>query len=582
MDKEHKGLYLADIKRKYKDKVYHTYLLRRSYRQDHKVKQQTIANLTILPHDTKEIIKKSLQGDIFVPARGGIEVTRSRSHGHVEAVRKCCKDLGLAELIYTYPCRERDLVEAMIIARVLNPQTKLATARWWHVTTLPELMGVEDADEDELYGAMDWLLERQPDIEAKLARRHLGKNSLVGYDVSSSYYEGSCCMLAAFGHNRDKKKGKRQIVYGLMINSEGTPVSIQVYCGNTSDTKTVDDQIDKLKVKFNIEHFVLAGDRGMLTRGRINKLKEIGGIDWVSALRGSSVRKLVEQGDLQLSLFDKRDLAEISSPHYPGERLIVCKNPYLARDRARTRGGLLAATEKKLDEISRRVASGRLKDPARIGQALGRVAGKYRMAKHFKFTVDVGKFSYGRNQESIASEAALDGFYVLRTSVPEERWPADKVVSSYKSLSAAEKAFRTLKGVDLKLRPIHHRLEDRVRSHIFLCMLAYYVEWHLRKAWASLLFDDQFPGSHQGGSPVLPALRSKSALAKAATKTLPDGSPVHSFQTLLSELAMVVSNDARVPSIPEIPSFTLTTRPNQTQEKAFKLLGLGIGDRKKK
>ena len=581
MDKEHKGLYLADIKRKYKDKVYHTYLLRRSYRDCQKVKQQTIANLTILPDDTREIIKKSLQGDIFVPARGGIEVTRSRSHGHVEAVRKCCKDLGLAELI-SYPCRERDLVEAMIIARVLNPQTKLATARWWHNTTLPELLNVEDADEDELYGAMDWLLAHQPLIEEKLARRHLGDGSLVGYDVSSSYYEGSHCLLAAFGHNRDKKKGKRQIVYGLMVNSQGTPVSIQVYPGNTSDTKTVDDQIDKLKIQFKIDHFVLAGDRGMLTQGRIDRLKEIGGIDWVSALRGSSVKKLTEQGDLQLSLFDKMDLAEISSPHYPGERLIVCKNPYLARDRARTRNELLSATQKKLDDFSRRVASGRLKDPARIGQALGRVAGKYRMAKHFKFTVDIGKFSYGRNQESIASEAALDGFYVLRTSVPKEKWPADKVVYSYKSLSAAEKAFRTLKGVDLKIRPIHHRLEDRVRAHIFLCMLAYYVEWHLRKAWASLLFDDQSPGSHQGGSPVLPALRSKSALAKAATKTLPDGSPVHSFQTLLSELSTVVSNDAWVPSIPEIPSFRLTTRPNQTQEKAFKLLCLGIGDRKKK
>ncbi len=581
MDKEHKGLYLADIKRKYKDKTYHTYLLRRSYRQGHKVKQQTIANLTILPDDTREIIKKSLKGDIFVPAQGGIEVTRSRSHGHVKAVRKCCRNLGLAELIYPYPCRERDIIEAMIIARVLNPQTKLATTRWWHATTLPELMGTGDADEDELYAAMDWLGKRQPDIEAKLASRHLGDGSLVGYDVSSSYYEGSHCMLAAFGHNRDKKKGKRQIVYGLMINSEGIPVSIQVYPGNTSDTKTVDDQIDKLKKKFNIEHFVLAGDRGMLTKGRINRLKETGGIDWVSALRGSSVKKLVEKGDLQLSLFDKRDLAEISSPDYPGERLIVCKNPYLAQDRKKTRNELLAATEKKLDEISKRVASGRLKDPAKIGQALGRVDNNYRMAKHFNFVIDSGKFSYSKNQESIVKEAALDGFYILRTSVAKEKWPTDKVVSSYKSLSAAEKAFRTLKGVDLKVRPIHHRLEDRVRSHIFLCMLAYYVEWHLRKAWAGLLFDDQFPGSHKEGSPVLPALRSKSALAKAATKTLSDGTPVHSFQTLLSELAMIVLNYARVPEIAEIPPFTLTTRPNQTQEKAFKLLELGTGDRKK-
>jgi transposase len=427
---------------------------------------------------------------------------------------------------------------------------------------------------------MDWLLEHQPLTQAKLAKRHLKEASLVGYDVSSSYYEGSHCSLAAFGHNRDKKKGKRQVVYGLMVDYQGRPVAVQVYPGNTSDTKTVDCQIVKLKKKFNIENFVFAGDRGMLTQGRIDNLKKMGGIDWVSALRASSVKKLVQEGDLQLSLFDKRDLAEITSPHHPGERLIVCKNPYLAQERAKTRNDLLAATQKKLDDISRRIASGRLKDPAKIGQAVGRVANKYRMAKHFSFDIERGKFSYTRNDESIKKEAALDGFYVLRTSVAKERWPASEVVYSYKSLSSAEKAFRTLKGVDLKVRPICHRLEDRVRAHIFLCMLAYYVEWHLRKAWAPLLFDDQFPGDHEDGSPVLPALRSKDALKKAAIKKLPDGTPVHSFQTLLSELSTIVTNDCRVPEIPEIPPFRLTTRPNQTQAKAFDLLGIGA-DKKK-
>jgi len=359
---------------------------------------------------------------------------------------------------------------------------------------------------------MDWLVQRQSNIETKLAQRHLGKESLVLYDVSSSYYEGSHCALAAYGYNRDKKKGKKQIVYGLMTDDEGRPISIQVYPGSTGDPKTVDDQINKLKVRFGVEHFVLAGDRGMLTQGRIDKLKELGGIDWVSALRAPSIKRLAEQGNLQLSLLDERDLMEIFSPDYPGERLVVCRNPYLAEDRARTRRELLAATEEKLAGLTKRVAAGRLKNQAKIGEALGRVANNYKMAKHFKFTVGEGKFSYKRSEESIAAEAALDGFYVIRTSVEKEKWSPEKVVLSYKSLSRAERVFRTLKGVDLKIRPIHHRMEDRVRAHIFLCMLSYYVEWHLRKAWRSLLFEDECPGEHEAGSPVLPALRSASAL----------------------------------------------------------------------
>jgi transposase len=576
MDKKKKGLYLADIKRNYKDKVYHTYLLRRSYREDGRVKQQTIANLTLLPDATREIIRESLQGRIFLPAEEAIEITRSRTHGHVAVVRKIFQDLGMDELICAQPCRERDLVEAMIVARIINPQTKLATTRWWHTTTIPEELKVADADEDELYEAMDWLVQRQSNIETKLAQRHLGEESLVLYDVSSSYYEGSHCALAAYGHNRDKKKGKKQIVYGLMTDDEGRPISIQVYPGFTGDPNTVDDQINKLKIRFGVEHFVLAGDRGMLTQGRIDKLKELGGIDWVSALRAPSIKRLVEQSDLQLSLFDELDLMEISSSDYPGERLVVCRNPYLAEDRARTRRELLDATEEKLAGLAKRVAAGRLKQEAKIGEALGRVANNYKMAKHFEFTVGEGRFSYKRNEESIAAEAALDGFYIIRTSVPEEKWSPEKVVLSYKSLSRVERAFRTLKGVDLKIRPIHHRMEDRVRAHIFLCMLAYYVEWHLREAWRSLLFDDEYPGRREGESPVLPALRSPSALKKASTKTRPDGTAVHSFQTLLAELAMLVSNDARVPAIPEIPSFTLVTTPNRLQQEALSLVGLDM------
>lgn len=576
MEKKQKGLYIAEIKNKYKDKVYHTYLLRRSYREGGKVKQKTFANLTALPDGTREIIRQNLQGRTFVPLDDAIEVTRSRAYGHIAAVRKIYQDLNLAQLISAQPCRERVLVESMIVARIINPQTKLATTRWWHTTTLPEDLGVSDADEDELYAAMDWLLKKQDNIEAKLAKRHLGEGSLVLYDVSSSYYEGSHCPLATYGYNRDKKKGKKQIVYGLMTDKAGRPISIQVYPGSTGDPKTVDDQIDKLKTRFGLEHFVLAGDRGMLTQGRIGKLKELGGVDWVSALRASSIKRLVKQGDLQLTLLDEQDLIEITSPDYPGERLIVCRNPYLAEDRARTRRDLLAATEENLDALAKRVAAGRLKDRAKIGEALGRVANKHKMAKHFVFTVSEGIFSYRRNEESIAAEAALDGFYVIRTSVAKGKWEPGQVVLSYKSLSRVERAFRTLKGVDLKIRPIHHRLEDRVRAHIFLCMLAYYVKWHLREAWRGLLFEDEHPCEHEAGSPVLPALRSAGALKKASSKTLSDHTPVHSFQTLLSELAMIVCNDAWVPAVPEIPSFALVTTPNQVQKKALELINLNL------
>ena len=576
MEKKLSGLYVAHIKREYKDKVYESHLIRRSYRDGKKVKQKTIANISPLPESLREIISKSLKGEMFLPATQAIEIFRSRSHGHVAAVKKMFEDLDMDSLISPVPSRERDLVKAMIISRIIKPQTKLATTRSWHDSTLPELLGIEDADEDELYEAMDWLVKRQPLIEAKLADRHLKKNPLALYDVSSSYYEGSCCSLASYGYNRDRKKGKCQIVYGLIVDSEGRPISVQVYEGSKSDTKTVDDQIKKLKQQFNLEHFVFAGDRAMITQARVEKLKSLGGIDWISALRSSSIKKLVESGDLQLSLFDEKDLAEITSADYPGERLIVCKNPYLAQERAKNRAQLLAKTEEALILLTKRVAAGRLKEEAKIGQALGRIANKYKMAKHFNFSVGSARFSYSRIKENIEREAALDGIYVIRTSVPKEKLSSEDVVLSYKRLSLAERAFRTLKGMDLKIRPIHHRIDDRVRAHIFICMLSYYLEWHLRKAWASLLFDDEHPGGHQKDSPVLTALRSESAINKASTKKLPDGSFVHSFNTLISSLAMVVSNDARVPAIAKIPSFTVITKPDPVQKKALDLIGLDI------
>jgi transposase len=576
MEKKLSGLYVAHIKREYKDKVYESHLLRRSYRDGKKVKQKTIANISPLPETLREIIEKSLKGEIFLPATGAIEIFKSRSHGHVAAVKKVFEDLGMDTLISPVSSRERDLVKAMIISRIIKPQTKLATTRSWHDSTLAELLNIEDADEDELYNAMDWLVKKQPLIEKKLSDRHLKKSSIALYDVSSSYYEGSCCTLAAYGYNRDRKKGKCQITYGLIVDSQGRPISVQVYEGSKSDTKTVDDQIKKLKEQFGLEHFIFAGDRAMITQARVENLKRLGGIDWISALRSSSIKKLVESGDLQLSLFDEQDIAEITSDDYPGERLIVCKNPYLARERAQKRDVLLAKTEEALSGLARRVAAGKLKEEAKIGQALGRVANKYKMAKHFKFNVARERFSYSRIKEKIENEASLDGIYVIRTSVPKEKLSSGDVVSSYKRLSLAERAFRTLKGMDLKIRPIHHRVEERVRAHIFICMLSYYLEWHLRDAWKSLLFDDEHPSGHQGGSPVLPAIRSEAAANKANTKKLPDGSAVHSFNTLISKLGAVVLNDARIPAIPKIPSFTIITKPDFTQKKALDLVGLDI------
>ena len=576
MEKKQKGLYVADIISKYKNREYCTHLVRRSYREGGKVKQETIANITHLPEETRELIRQNLKGRVLVPVDEAMETVSSRAHGHVAAVRKMMDELDLINLISPFPCRERDLVVSLIAARILNPQTKLATSRWWHTTTIPEMMGVEDADEDDIYEAMDWLVERQAKIEDGLAKRHLKNGSPVLYDVSSSYYEGTQCSLAQYGYNRDKKKGKRQIVYGLMTDHEGRPISVSVYPGSTSDSKTLAEQIDKIKGRFHLEEVVLAGDRGMLTQVKIEALKEMGGIDWVSALRSKSIQCLVEQGHIQLSLFDTLHLMEIYSPDYPGERLVVCRNPYLAKERQRTRLDLLEATEKKLGELAKRVAAGKLVQEGKIGEALGRVSNQYKVAKHFEFTVGEGKFSYARNEQRIAREAALDGFYVIRTSVAEERWPKEEVVLGYKSLSRAERGFRTLKSIDLRIRPIHHRLEDRVEAHIFLCTLAYYVEWHLRQKWQSMIFDDEFPGGHENDSPVLPALRSESALAKASTQRRPDGSIVHSFQTLLSELGTIQCNENWIPAVPEIPPFYQFTKPNKLQTEALEYLGINV------
>jgi len=566
MDKKHGSVYIAEIKRKYKDRVYTTYLLRRSYREDGKVKQQTLANLSHLPAEGISVLRGMLHGEKYVPVEQALEVERTRQHGHVASVRAMFRELGLHTIIDPDESRMRDLVEAMVVARVVEPQPKLSTTRWWQTTTLPEDLGVTDATEDDLYAAMDWLLGRQSRVEGELGRRHLKEGGLVLYDLTSSYVEGTRCTLASFGHNRDGKVGKRQVNYGLMLDPVGRPVAVEVYKGNTGDPMTVESQLEKVKTRFGLEHVVLAGDRGMLTAARVREIKEAGGIDWLTALRSKEIQALAGAGVIQPTLFDQRDLAEITSPDYPGERLIACRNPVLAEERTRKREELLQATEKSLEALKGRVEKGRLKRTEKIGEALGRIRNRYKVAKHFECVIGEGHFTYHRKEETIRQESALDGIYVIRTSVSAGRLRAEDAVTGYKSLSRAERAFRTFKSIDLRVRPIHHWTADRVRAHILLCMLAYYVEWHLREAWREFLFDDEDPGHRESDSPVSAAVRSPGALAKARMHRTEDGAPVHSFQTLLAELGTIGRHTVRVPARPDLPSFETVTTPTPYQQ----------------
>ena len=570
------SVYVAEIKTRYKEKVYTSYLLRRTYREDGKVKQQTLGNLSALPPEAIAILRAALHGQKYIPDHEALEVRRSWHHGHVAAVGAMLRRLELDRLLGPLPSDVRERLVALIIARVVAPASKLATARWWQNTTLSLVPAVGEASTDHLYEAMDHLLERQPYIERALAGRHLHEGGLVLYDLSSSYVEGRCCPLAARGYNRDGKKGKKQVNYGLVLDGEGRPISVQVYRGNTADPKTVADQAHKLKTQYHLAHVVLVGDRGMLTSARIADLRERGGIDWISALRATDIQALADAGAVSRSLFDQRDLVEIASPDYPGERLMVCRNPFLADDRARTRKELLAETERLLDSLARRVAAGRLKQTTKIGAALGRILHRFKVGKHFECEVSEGHFAYKRRDDRIQHEAALDGIYIVRTSVPTTDLSAAATVSTYKSLQHAEQAFRNLKSVDLRLRPLRHWTARRVRAHIFLCMLAYYVQWHLRQTWAPYLFEDQHPGQHVDDSVVRPALRSASALAKAHTKRTPDGEDVHSFATLLAHLSSVVHNEVVVPAHPEIAPFAMITTPDSLQSKLFHLVGLEV------
>jgi transposase len=559
--------------RKYKDQVYRTHLLRRSYREDGVVKNETLGNLSHLPEPLIDIIRRSLQGENFVPAAQAFEVVRSQAHGHVQAVSMAMQRLDFAALLGTKPCRERERVLAMVAARILAPHTKLATTRWWHTTALAEDFGVADASEDDLYAAMDWLLVRQPAIQKKLAARHLRAGGLVLYDLSSSYFEGTCCPLAKLGYSRDGKKGLLQVNYGLLTDARGCPVAVSVHEGNVADSQTLLPEVTRLRHDFGIEQLVLVGDRGMISSKAIDELRASDGIAWITALKSVSIRALIEQGQLQLGLFDERNLVELSSPDYPGERLVACRNPELAKLRAHKREALLAATERNLAPIKARVDAGKLAAADAIGLRVGKVIDQYKVAKHFAVEIGERSFTFTRKADSIAAEAALDGLYIIRTSVPAAQMDAPSCVRNYKSLANVERAFRSLKTIDLKVRPIHHRLADRVRAHILLCMLAYYVEWHMREAWRELMFADVDQTAKATRDPVAPAKRSEAALAKAAHHTLDDDTPVHSFATLLSDLATIVRNTCRTPRAgDDARTFDVLTTPTAKQKRALDLL----------
>ena len=550
-----------------------TYLLRESYRIGKKVRKRTLANLSALPDEQIEAIRAVLAGVAMRPVEELFEVVRSRSHGAVQAVRVAMQRLGFEGLIASRASPERERVCAMVAARVLEPHTKLATTRWWHTTTLAEEYGVGGADERDLYGAMDWLLERQGAIERKLAARHLREGALALYDLSSSYFEGTHCPLAKIGHNRDGKKNKLQVNYGLLTNRAGCPVAVSVYEGNTGDAKTLMPQVTKLREEFGLERVVLVGDRGMISQKAIGELRELEGFSWITALKSSQIRSLVEGEALQLGLFDERQLFELTHTEYPGERLIACRNPELAKLRAHKRQSLLEATQKELEKVRASVTAGRLSGKAKIGVRIGRVVNKYKVAKHFELTVEDRSFGFKILNEKVAAEAALDGIYVIRTNVPKKQLGTADAVRSYKGLCEVERAFRSLKTVDLKIRPIHHRLEDRVRAHIFLCMLAYYVEWHMREAWRELLFADEDLEAKTDRDPVAPAQRSQEALEKIAERTLEDGSPVHSFRTLLQDLATVVRNTCITRGTKSAsPAFKMVTTATDTQHRALQLL----------
>jgi len=558
-------------------------LLRESYRQGGQVKTRTLANLTHWPPVQLEALRRVLRGEPLVAPDDAFEIVRSLPHGHVAAVLGTVRRLGLDTLIAAKKSWHRALVVAMIVARILAPQSKLATARGLGPTTastsLGDTLGVEAADADALYTAMDWLLPRQPQIEAALAARHLAEGTLVLCDLTSTYFEGHTCPLAQFGHSRDSKKGKVQIVVGLVCNAAGCPVAVEVFPGNTADPTTLAPQLQKLRTQFHLQRLVLVGDRGLLTDARIRaELQPVTGLDWVTALRRPAIQQLVATGALDLKRLAETDLLECAAPAYPGERLIACRNPRLADERARQREALLQATERELDALVQATtrAKRRLTGQAAIALRVGKVRNRFKMGKHFQIEITDTHLRYGRDMQRISAEAALDGVYVLRTSVSSDTLPTETTVHAYKSLAGVERAFRSLKTVDLYSRPIGHRLPERVRAHVFLCMLAYYVEWHMRQGLAPLLFDDddKTAGEARRASVVAPAQRSPKAQRKASTQRTDNGRPVHSFQTLLHDLATVAKNRIRFGG--SQLETTMFTTPTPLQQRALDLLQVSL------
>ena len=583
MPKRGSAVHVSTHRRHYvgKDGVerdYETHLLRRSYREDGKVKNETVANLSHLPADLIEMIRASLAGQAFVPAAAVATVARTRPHGHVAAVHAEAKALGLPALLGPAG-RDRDIALALIIARVCRPGSKLATTRWWTGTTLAADLGVADATTDEVYAAMDWLAGQQEAIETKLVRTHLvgaaNPDRLALFDLSSSWVTGRHCPLAARGYSRDGKKGLPQIEYGLLTDPDGRPVAVRVFPGNTADPTAFTTIVQAVKDTFKLKDMVMVGDRGMITSARVDALRELGGFGWVTALRAPAIAALAaDDGPLQMSLFDQANLAEITHPDYPGERLVACRNPALATERARKRLALLEATDLELAKITAAVDAGRLAGAGKIGVRVGKVVGRYKMAKHYTLTITDDAFVFTHDQDQITAEAALDGLYVIRTTIGPEQMDAAKVVATYKSLARVERDFRSIKSIDLDLRPIHHWTESRVRAHVFICMLAAYLVWQLRQTWAPLTFTDE--NQPKAADPVAPAQRSHAADAKAATKTTTDDLPATSFTALLDHLGSLARVDLRYGDNNTGPTVPTLAEPTPTQRRAFELLGAPI------
>ena len=561
-------MHVSTTTRRSGDREYTATLLRRSYRQDGKVKKETLANLSHLPPEAIDAIRRVLAGETLVNAEDAFEIERSLPAGHVNAALAMASRLELRKVLDRAACRERDLCLAMILGRVICPGSKLGTVRTLGQSTLASELGVDGADEDDLYLAMDWLLERQDRIEDRLAARHLRDGEMVLYDVSSSYFEGRSCPLARLGYSRDGKGGLPQIIYGLLCDNDGRPVAVEVFSGELHDDKTLPSQIAKCKDRFGLSRIVVVADRGMVTKANIEILAEADGVDWITALKAPTIKKLARTGVFQPSLFDEQNLGEITGvEEFPGERLIVCRNPLVGAQRVRKREELLAATETDLAQIAHRVEHGTLLGADQIGLAVGPALKRFRMRKHFQIEITDTTFTYTRDTAGIAAEAALDGFYILRTSLTENDLPAGDVVRAYKNLEQAERAFGSIKGPDLQIRPIHHRLADRVRAHVLICMLAYYLTWHLKAAWKPLLFTDEHRQSSP--DPVAKAVRSPAAQQKAQTKRTSTGQPAHSYRTLLAELATQTRNTTRLHGANS--TFQKLTQPTALQTQALKL-----------